>query len=300
MSDNKSISSNLPGSDSIIEKPAPFVDAGAPLPDGYGDTRAALLPRDPRWMYTYWEISEHTAREIKSQHGEDIFLKSQGTVRMHEVASRNGALQSIRTIDISVSLDARNWYLHSDKEGASWFVEIGLKTPDGRFIAIVKSNPVTLPTGTVSEIVDEKWVSVKDDLEKVLEASGGGKMGMGSLELARMLAQRWELLNEISSWKGSGGVSSFGRPTEEQKARSGQRSFWLQADCELILYGATEPTATLTVAGKPVELSPDGTFSLRFAFPDGQMELPVKAISGDQVEERWIKITVERRTERSS
>ena len=298
MSDTKSVSSNIPGSATVVEKPAPFVDTGAPLPEGYGETRAILLPRDPRWMYTYWEVSDHTAREIKSQHGEDIFLRAQGTVRMHEVAAKNGSLHSVRVLDVSVSLDARNWYLHSDKEGASWFVEVGLKTADGRFISIAKSNVVTLPTGSVSEIVDEKWVSIREDLEKVLQASGGGKVGMGSLELARMLAQRWEVLNEISSWKGSGGVSSFGRPAEAQ-ARGGLRSFWLQADCELILYGATEPSATVTVAGKPIELSPDGTFSLRFAFPDGQMELPVKAVSGDQVEERLIKITVERRTERS-
>jgi hypothetical protein len=247
-------------------------------------------------MYSYWEITEQTAREIKSQHGEDIFVQAQGTLRMHEVASRGGNLQSVRTVDVPVSLDARNWYLHSDKEGASWFVEVGLKTADGRFIAIIRTNVVTLPTGTVSEILDERWVSVKEDLEKVLQASGGGKMGMGSLELARMLAQRWQLLSETSSWKGSGGVSSFGG-RKPQESPSSLRSFWLKADCELVLFGATEPTATVTVAGKPIELLPDGTFSMRFAFPDGKMELPVRAVSGDRVEERWVTITVERRTE---
>jgi hypothetical protein len=52
------------------------------------------------------------------------------------------------------------------------------------------------------------------------------------------------------------------------------------------------------VAGKPIVLAPDGTFSLRFALPDGKLELPVHAISGDRVEEREIKITVNRNTEK--
>jgi len=55
----------------------------------------------------------------------------------------------------------------------------------------------------------------------------------------------------------------------------------------------------VTVCGRPIELFPDGTFSLRFALPDGNLELPVKAVSGDRVEEREIRISVHRKTERS-
>jgi len=295
MSDNN-LTSNSPSSGTMavtVEKPGHFVDTGAPLPENYGETRIVLLPRDPNWMFTYWEITEQSAKDIKNKYGENIFVTAQSIIRMNEINAQN--LQPIRFVDIAVSLDARNWYLRSDKQGTSWFVELGLKTADGRFILIAKSNLVTLPMGSVSDILDEKWVSIKEDLEKMLKASGGGKVGMGSLELARMLAQRWEMLSQISSWKGSGGVSSFGGQTGPEKLRG----FWLVADCELVLYGATEPTATVTVAGKPVELFPDGTFSLRFALPDGNLDLPVKAISGDRVEERWIKISVERKpTER--
>lgn len=270
-------------------------DRGSPLPKGYGKTSIVLLPRDPNWMFTYWEITEETVKEIQSNYGEDIFMNAQATLRMHEVNVNREDYQSIRFVDVGVFLDAKSWYLRADKESSSWFVELGLKMVNGRFISIAKSNRVNLPGRKVSDMVDEKWVTVKTDLEKVMEASGGGKMGMGSLELARMLSQRWGIVSQISSWRGSGGISSFGGGSWIQQEKG--RKFWLVADCELVLYGATEPSATVTVAGKPIELNPDGTFSLRFLLPDGQLELPVKALAGDQLEEREIKITVERKTE---
>ena len=202
-----------------------------------------------------------------------------------------------RHIDVAIVLDANSWYLKSDKEGSGWYIELGLKGPNGEFILIARSNAIVLPRGKVSDLTDEKWVTIKEDLEKILAASGGGKVGMGSLELARMLAQRWEMLSQVSSWRGSGGVSSFGRPGFGGPQAG--RKFWLAADCELVLYGATETSATVTVCGRPIELFPDGTFSLRFALPDGNLELPVKAVSGDRVEEREIRISVHRKTERS-
>jgi hypothetical protein len=59
------------------------------------------------------------------------------------------------------------------------------------------------------------------------------------------------------------------------------KSFWLNVNAEVVLYGATEPNATLMIGGYPVALRPDGTFSCRFALPDGQYEVAVWAMSAD-------------------
>ena len=60
--------------------------------------------------------------------------------------------------------------------------------------------------------------------------------------------------------------------------------FWLNVNAELVVYGATEPDAVVTIGGRPIRIRPDGTFSYRFALPDGNYELPVCALSahGDQ------------------
>ena len=65
---------------------------------------------------------------------------------------------------------------------------------------------------------------------------------------------------------------------------------------ELIVYGATEPDAKVFVQGKPVHLRSDGTFTLRFALPDGKQVIPVKGISADNLEERTITPIVTRET----
>jgi hypothetical protein len=73
--------------------------------------------------------------------------------------------------------------------------------------------------------------------------------------------------------------------------------FWLQVNVELIVYGATDPDAQVTVAGRPVELRPDGTFSLRFSLPDGDYELPVAAVSADGGQGRAAHLRFNRQTE---
>ena len=66
---------------------------------------------------------------------------------------------------------------------------------------------------------------------------------------------------------------------------------------ELIVYGATEPDAKVTVQGKEITLKPDGTFSLRFALPDGKQVIPVEATSNDEIDHRKITPIVTRKTE---
>ena len=67
-------------------------------------------------------------------------------------------------------------------------------------------------------------------------------------------------------------------------------------NAELIIYGATEPSARVTVGGRPIELRPDGTFTCRFALPDGKYELPVVAVS-TQADSRQANLAFTRRTE---
>jgi hypothetical protein len=89
-------------------------------------------------------------------------------------------------------------------------------------------------------------------------------------------------------------VSSFSSPAYKLEKEKG---FFLWADTELILYGATEKDAKLTVKGEVIQLKPDGSFSLRFHLPDGTIELPIEAVSSDGLDKRSIKINVNRKTE---
>ncbi len=74
------------------------------------------------------------------------------------------------------------------------------------------------------------------------------------------------------------------------------RQFWLVADAELIVYGATEPDAQLTIGGVPVQLSPDGTFRIQLSFQDGRLDFPIMAIAKDGQQMRQIRMTFDRTT----
>ncbi len=255
------------------------------LPDNYGDNFIYLLVRDPYWLYTYWEIQKDHQERCLAQLGGG-WDRVRSVLRVYDVTSNKG-LPSF--FDIFLQGMASNWYIEV-QPNRSYLVEIGLLHRDGRFVALARSNQVTTPRAGMSEVLDEEWMDI--DFDKIYALSGGFEVGKSSAELRKMMEER--LKGAISSGSGAGVISSFGSPVRIMK----KRGFWFVLDCELIVYGATEPDATVTLQGKPVKLRPDGTFTLRFAFPDGKQVLDAHAYSADGIEERIITPIVERRTER--
>jgi hypothetical protein len=72
---------------------------------------------------------------------------------------------------------------------------------------------------------------------------------------------------------------------------------WFNVNAELIVYGATEPDAEVKLGGRVIRLRPDGTFSYRFALPDGEFTLPVQAVSADRTDPRGAELRFSRHTE---
>ncbi len=74
------------------------------------------------------------------------------------------------------------------------------------------------------------------------------------------------------------------------------RQFWLVADAELIVYGATEPDAQVTIAGRPVQLNSDGTFRFQMSFQDGFIDFPIMAVAADGEQIRSLHMQFSRET----
>ncbi|MBP7796422.1 MAG: DUF4912 domain-containing protein [Elusimicrobiales bacterium] len=266
------------------------------LPDGYGNTEAALLPRDPYWMFVYWEVCEKTKNNLISQIGKDTFDKSRSVIRVYEVVEGDN---TGKYFDVPVIMDAKNWYINVSECGKTYLCELGLVTPDGKFIGIVKTNKVSLPRSGVSDVIDEKWMSVNQEFEKLLQISGVEYIGKGSLDIAKSLAQRWEMLRSVFSRVTSFGVSSFSSQSLFREQPRESKDFWLVADCELVVYGATQSDAKLYIGEREIKLNPDGTFATRFALSEGQTNIPINAVSKDGDMKRGITIRVKRETEKN-
>lgn len=94
------------------------------------------------------------------------------------------------------------------------------------------------------------------------------------------------------------GVSSaeVAGPVPSTASRAGAPGFWFRINAEVILYGSTERDAHLTIAGRPVPLREDGSFSFRFLLPDGQFELPVVAVNAAGTDGRSAAVAFTRAT----
>jgi hypothetical protein len=152
------------------------------------------------------------------------------------------------------------------------------------------------------EMFSHQWTPAQERaLGEVIKMDAQRRVWMGSLEITelirRQLAQEmWSMaaaqLGEQSSW--SGAVSSFSSPLGGMERR---RGFWFNVNAELIIYGATEPDATVTIGGRKIRLRSDGTFSYRFSLPDGVYELPAVATSAAGDDSRSAALEFSRRTE---
>jgi len=254
------------------------------LPFSYDVDRMVLQVRDPWWLHTYWEVRHGTIEKLRHELKDD-FSKAKRVLRVYDVSNIifDGS-NAHRFFDISVNEYATNWYIDAGGPGRSWCVDLGLLLPGGRFITILRSNVVHTPLEGPSWITDEEWM-IPEDMFARLYGLGIG-FGSSPAKVKRLWEQR--LKREITSGAISS-VSSPGRRPQEKK-------FWLVVNTELIVYGATEPDATVTVQGRHINLRPDGTFSLRFALPDGEQVIPVKAVSSDKQDERVITPVVNKKT----
>ncbi|MFN6219784.1 MAG: substrate-binding domain-containing protein [Aphanizomenon sp.] len=70
----------------------------------------------------------------------------------------------------------------------------------------------------------------------------------------------------------SGIVRIFSRPTTD---------FWVIVDTELVLHGATEEGANISINGQKVKVNPDGTFKLTVPFVDNLVDYQITATSAN-------------------
>ncbi len=265
--------------------PQVFKESDFVFPQGYGQDKAVLLVRDPYWMHAYWEITSSKVGSLKAQFGEALINSSRLVLRLLDVNNTAPEKPNDRK-DMDISGSTNNWYIQVPNSDCSYCVEIGFLTPDGRFLMIARSNVVHTPRAGVSDVYDEQWMTL-EEYDKIYGLSGGLGIGLSSGEIRKQMKKKFE---SVTSSGGSAAVSSFGK--REQK----KRGFFLIVDTELIVYGVTVPDAKLTIQGIEKKLNTDGTFSVRFALPDGRQEIPVTAKSADNVDSITITPVVEKKT----
>ena len=299
------------------------VDEDLPeLPEGYGESRIVLLPRDPKWAYAYWDVSNEHKDDLRRQGGQRLAL------RLYDVTEID---QDLQTPHIMQQHDcdemARSWYLEIPMSDRDYTVEIGYLTGDDRWLALARSAPIRVPPIYPSDWVNDQFVTIGfdeslagrtfgnlgrqpgadgesavDDLPAIYDELFAMTQGQNALQIAGSLFGSMHQMAP-GALSPSGNVSGLNMSglnvsglNMSGVGMSRKRNFWLVADAELIVYGATEPSATLTVGDRVVPLGPDGTFRFHMHFPDGKMNYPIRAVAVDGEQSRSITMNFERGT----
>jgi uncharacterized protein len=316
------------------------VDEGlADLPQGYGESRVVLMPRDPQWAYAYWDIPNEHKEDLRRQGGQQLAL------RLYDATDINLAYQSPHSIqEYPCDELAREWYLPIPVSDRNYIVDIGYRCFDGRWLVLARSAAVRVPPVYPSDWIEDQFITVSWDEElqgktfvKLIPPSqrmaapgvAGGGMGNAiydeifgmaqSAEAQRVAGSLFGSMHQVpgsgqmipsqavSSYVFPSGVGMWAVPTMSGLTMSGvgfsasappirPRQFWLIADAELIVYGATEPDATVTIGGRPIKLNPDGTFRFQMSFQDGLIDYPILAVAADGEQNRAIHMKFTRET----
>jgi uncharacterized protein len=277
---------NVGSSKFLVDGPKQVASKMPDLPRSYGRDRIVIMVRDPFWLHVYWEVTEHSIRRAETSL-EQEWHGAKAILRVIDITSEEATNFTEAIVkDIDIYQGCNNWYIDVQKPNRTYRVDIGYLTKSGRFYVMCRSNTIITPRPNSSDQIDENWADVQQKLDKIYALSGGYDKNTSSFELRKLFEER--LRRPMSSQV----VTSLGSGAFGSKARK----FFFKIDAELIVYGATEPTAKVMIQGEPIQLRPDGTFTMRFSLPDGRQILPAVAYSADGVEERTIVLAVERNT----
>ncbi|MEO1590836.1 MAG: DUF4912 domain-containing protein [Cyanobacteria bacterium J06632_22] len=299
------------------------------LPSGYGESRIVLMPRDPQWAYAYWDIPNDHKEDLRHQGGQRLALRFYDVTDIDINTQSPHSLQQYECDEM-----AREWFMPVPVSDRDYVVEIGYTTADGRWLLLARSLPVHVPPVYPSDWIEDRFMTVdwNTDLRgKTLmklvppshkQAAGVDAEGNAiyqeifdkaqSTEAQRIAGSLFGSMQQvpeqaISSYVFPSGVGMWAFPSVSGLNMSGigaselsqparPRKFWLVADAELIVYGATEPDATVTIGGKKIELNPDGTFRFQMSFQDGVIDFPIVAVAADGEQTRDIQMTFSRET----
>jgi hypothetical protein len=258
------------------------------MPDGYTKDRLVVMVRDPYWLHAYWELTRQGVRRAEAAMGQE-WHTARPVLRLLEVSSSGTTSSSERVLrDIDIHGGVNNWYVDVQEPPRSFRLDIGYLAAGGRFFMLARSNVVTTPRAGVSDAMDENWIDVARNFDKIYAMSGGYTGNGAASDLQELFEER------LRRPMGSPMTTQFGSGANGVPAR--RRSFSFDVDAELIVFGSTEPDAHVTLQGDPVRLRPDGTFTVRFNMPNCRQVIPAVASSADGVEQRTIILAVERNT----
>jgi hypothetical protein len=282
----------------------------SPAPRPESETRVVFLPRDPQWAYVFWEIAEEDRQDAMEAGASQLCLRVADVTGLPGGSSHPHTLQ-----EVVVDSHATEWYLPVPLSDRDYRVELGYrKGTVGGWIPLAFSSVARVPAMHPSEQILDQFVPFSLESSAPPSTLPGAPSEPSDSGLHERLYQtataRWrhlgrgsEAFHELGDTAGVAGQLSGVGLWASGRTESGsglvptrQRAFWLVADAELIVYGATDPSAHLTIGTEEVPLTAEGTFRIQVPFRDGLQVYPIEAVAADGEQSRSITLEFSRST----
>ncbi|MXW41449.1 MAG: DUF4912 domain-containing protein [Synechococcus sp. SB0668_bin_15] len=272
--------------------------------------RVVFLPRDPEWGYVFWEISPETRKAAEEAGAQQLCLRVSDVTGLGEGAAHPHTLQ-----EVPVDANVTDWHVPMPLSNRDYRVELGFRLEDTGWLSVAFSAKARVPAARPSERILDQFVPFSLDTatpiplptpeeipldstihERLYQvATGFSLRRQGSEGFQQPLPEFGEQGEQAGFSDSAAGIWASGR-TDSGAGLARQRSFWLVADAELIVYGATDPSASLTIGEEPVPLTPEGTFRIQVPFRDGQQHYAIKAVAADGEQKREVTMAFQRTT----
>ncbi|HHU63938.1 MAG TPA: DUF4912 domain-containing protein [Clostridiales bacterium] len=125
----------------------------------YGTNELHLLPKDPEWVFAYWEVTQHKKDEFLDMLSPDIKEKGCWKLKINNLS--NGTF-SLHDVDI----DTSSWYIHTCNPDSLVSSDLGLYLPNGLFISLLSSNIIYTSRNAPSNVANVYYINIFDKMKE--------------------------------------------------------------------------------------------------------------------------------------
>lgn len=302
-------------------EPEPYVPAYehlGELPSRYGTGKLFLAARDPQWLFAYWDFTfDQLVGAEREAHDGKLFLQiylttgertqqihitpnaGEWMIHVHRPNTTFYAELGFYRFDGSFEVMSRSGETTTPRISLSENTEVRFVTIPFRF-SFAELREIVKGLGRPDEGLAETLARLQADghplpfdhyqgpalspeerqrMHNLFGSEFLKRTWIDSQEIIERITHRFELRSADSS--GQWPPSSHWLSSPSSPFGGNHHPFFMHLNAELILYGGTDPSASLRIDGKDVELDANGNFHFHFNFPDGKYHVPVEATSRD-------------------
>ena len=245
------------------------------------------MVRGPHWLHAFWEVTSNSVQRAKAAMGPE-WHTARPVLRVLEIIGDKGETPAERICrEIEIHGGVKNWFIDI-RQPMSCRVEIGYEGQNGTFYKLCRSNQVSSGPVGHGDSLDVHWKDIEADCSKIFSLSGGYSIDSESEEVRELFKEH--LRRPLGPPKTSHTAHGY------SEADSRKKSFRLDVDAELLVFGSTEKGAYLSIHGEPVEVAHDGSFQIRIEMPNRRQVIPIRGQSASGLEQQTVVLAVERNT----